>query len=321
MKSVAVLLILAFTAACSAAEPAYQPLPADPALIVASGVADASGNGGALYVEYWVWNGGNGYYYYTYRIHNPLPGFAPYVQYLTIMNPTREAYVVTGCSSGWNPVTNQPGSTPWIGSSYLTQQALVQWVSTDPYSNVYPGFSSWGPENGQLFQFASKLPPASAGFTVQQGDPTVIAYGLVMAPGAGTSAPRSKGYWSQQCGTKGARKEAASVPGYLNVIGPVSAVFDVMSIDQAYSILTVPDNSDMRQKAKAQLLALWLNVVSGKLNYTMQTDLHDLTGPGTVTTVKVSEAIVSVEAAINNPNATLAELEYAKDLAECLDNL
>ena len=315
-KSFVIVLAVALLAtACFAADPNYQASPPS-GTYLASGIADASGSGGTASLEYWVWNGGDGYYYYTYRVLNT--AFNPYICYLTIANPTREPYTITGCSGGWNPQTGAKG-TPWIGSSSITQIAVIQWASNSPYTNIYPGKNSWDTADGQLFQFASKLPPASAGFTVMQGDSSINASGLVATPGSSTMAPRSVGYWKQQSGTKGERKEAGSVPNYLNVIGPVSNVFDAMSVANCNTILAVPDNSDMRQKAKAQLLALWLNVVSGKLNYDSQITFQDSTGQSIAISPK--QAIANVETAILNAAATAEQLEYAKDLAEILDNL
>ncbi|MDD5458467.1 MAG: hypothetical protein PHF37_03645 [Phycisphaerae bacterium] len=314
---VMVLVIAAIALPCFAADPTYQAAPPS-GVYLASGIADATGSGGTAYLEYWVWDGGDSYYYYTYRVYNVQ--FRPFIMYLTIANPTRESYTITGFSGGWNPQTGVKG-TRWIGSSAINQIAVIQWVSNSPYSNLYPGVSSWGPDDGQLFQFASKLPPSSAGFTVMEGDLTIIAAGLVPAPGSsgGAVTPRSVGYWKQQSGTKGSRKEGDSIPSYLNIIGPMSNVFDNMAVSACNEILAVPDNSDMRQKAKAQLLALWLNVVSGKLNYDVSLNIKD---PGNAAIIiSPKQAIANIESTILNTSATLEELEYAKDLAEILDNL
>lgn len=309
------LAVLLFAGAAFAADPAYQDVPPS-GIYLASGIADAYGSGGTAHLEYWVWDGGDGYYYYTYRVYND--AFSPHIQYLTISNPTREPYVVTGLSGGWNPADNTKGPA-WIGSSAITQITVIQWVSNSPYSNIYPGYSSWGPADGQLFQFASKLPPSSAGFTVMQGDASKNASGLVVAPGSTTMAPRSVGYWKHQSGTKGQRKEAGSIPNYLAVIGSNSTVFDNMTVANCNAILSVPDNSDTRQKAQAQLLALWLNVVSSKINYYAALTLQDPLGQTISTSAK--QVITDVENTILNTDATLDELEYAKDLAEILNNL
>jgi len=315
VMSFLVLSVLLFAGTSFAADPTYQAT-SPSGIHLASGIADASGTGGAAYLEYWVWDGGDGYYYYTYRLYNTT--FSPYISYLTIANPTREPYVVTGCSGGWNPLDNTKG-TPWIGSSSITQISVIQWASSSSYSNIYPGYNSWGSADGQLFQVASTLPPSSAGFVVAQGDASISASGLVAAPGSSTMAPRSVGYWKHQSGTKGQRKEAGSIPSYLAVIGSNSNVFDNMTIASCNAILSVPDNSDMRQKAKAQLLALWLNVVSSKLCYDAALTLQDPLGQIINTSAK--QIITNVENTILNTGATLDELEYAKDLVEIVNNL
>lgn len=289
----------------------YQPVPTQ---VIANGIADASGPGGTAYVEYWVWDGGGGYYYYTYRIHNAT--FQPYIKHFTVGNPTGAAYVVTG-SSGGGPA----GGTAWSYASHASLPTLVDWVASDPNTVVYPGQSSW---ESPLFQFASKMPPSSAPVTVRQGDLTIYASGLIPAPGSGTTNPESSGYWKHQYSGKGNRKEASSLPRYMNTIEIYSDVFrsdlagDTVS-DLAFgaATLAVPDNSDMRQKAKKELFALWLNVVSQKLSYysTIQYD----PGAATTTATTVAAAIDEIEATILNTNATLAQLENAKDMAEILN--
>ena len=317
------LLVLVVAGTSFAASPTYQVIPTDPALIVASGVADASGPAGIAFVEYWVWNGGNGYYYYTYRIYNE--DFSPYIKHLTISNPTGTEYFITGKSSGWDPTTNTPGLTPWNGSVHTTLPTLVDWVSSDPYSNIYPGYSSWGSVEGELFQFASTLPPASAGFTVRQGNLMTYAIGLIPSPGSMTAmGPRSAGYWKHQCGTKGKKKEAEQtiVNAFNYIAGGLSTVFvdfsALNSLAEGYEILKPQDSSDMQAKAERQLLALWLNVLTGKLQGDAEITFD---GPdGTEITETPFNIIATVEAILTG-TSTPEQIEYAKDMAEILDNL
>lgn len=311
------LLVMTTCGLCFAEEPAYQTIPADAGQIIASGIADAVGTGGTAFVEYWAWDGGNGYYYYTYRINNT--AFNPYIKYLTIANPSGEPYIITGISSGWNPITNTPGVTPWSTSVHMTMPTLVEWASTDPYSHVYPGYSSWGQENGQLFQFVSTLPPSSAGFTVRQGDLMIYAAGLIASPGSTSMRPRSAGYWKHQFGNKGKRLEAPSLPDYLNVINANSSVFNGLTLSSALDILMPEDNSIMIDKAKKQLMALWLNIVSGKLNYSASIQVDGPTGEPIE--VVISQSLNDIESTILNSASTLQELEYAKDMAEILNLL
>jgi len=313
---ITLVLLLAVLAGTSfAADPDYQSV--DPNNLITSGHVNADGSGGTLEVDYWVWDGGNGYYYYTYRLYNT--AFVPFVQYFTVTNPSREMYWITGNSGGWNPQNGTQGSA-WVPSSPINQINVVQWSSNDPFnSNIYPGYSSWGHEEGQLFQFASKLPPAIVGFTVMQGDASINASGLIAAPGSPTTNPRSPGYWKHQCNvsSKGKRKEKDSIPFYLPVIGAMSNVFDSMSMDDAYTILAVDNSSDMEQKAKKQLLALWLNVTSHKLLLDTEMTIEDPLGQTVINTI--SGFINEIETVINNGLAE--QLEYVKDLAEILNHL
>jgi hypothetical protein len=309
---VIVLAIVALTSLCFAADPTYQAAPPS-GTFLASGIADLSGPGGKAYVEYWAWDGANGYYYYTYQIHNSdvdTP-FIPFIKHLTIANPTGEPYIITSSSAG-----GPAGGVPWLKSTHLTMPTLVDWVAGGPATVLYPGQSSWAEPK---FQFASKLPPASAGVTLREGSLSTYANGLIPAPGMASMCPRTIGYWKHQFGTKGARKEAPSLPGYLAVLNPNSRVFDGVTVASGLVILEIPDSSDMRDKAKVQLFAVWLNVVSGKLNYAATVTIKDANEQDI--SVVVSQVIIDAENAILNAAATLAELENAKNQLESLNTL
>lgn len=314
MRSLHILTLCILLIVCAvsmlSAEPLYQPIPAN---VIASGVADASGTGGTACVEYWVWDGGNGYYYYTYKIYNT--AFQPYIKHLTIGNPTGEPYVITG-SSGGGPL----GGTPWSYATHASLPTVIDWIANSPYTVIYPGQNSW---DTQLFQFASKLAPSSAPLAVRQGDLMIYAKGLIPAPG-GVTQPRSSGYWTHQYTGKGNVKEAPSLPAYMDSIAAYSQVFKTAlagtaASDYAFGISTlqVADNSNMLLKAKKELFALWLNVVSQKLNYYGPITID--TGTVSTTATTVGEVIDQAEATILNSSATLEELENVKDLAEMLN--
>jgi len=320
--TIIVLLTLLLTGAVFAEDPPPQASP--PGSSIASGVADLSGTGGKAYVEYEVWDGGNGWYYYTYQICNTDPNepFTQYVKHLWITNPTGEYYFVTSSSGGYqfDEATGQPTDIPgddWSYSSHISSQSMIKWEALGN-SNLYPGKCSW---DEPKFQFASQLPPAITGVAVRQGDYLIAAYGLIAAPGLASINPRSPGYWKHQAGTKGKAKERDLMEEYLNTItSAYSTVFDRPTIDDARNILDVSHTSDMRELGKRQLLALWLNVVSGKLQgldaaLTFEDPLNQ------TITKTVGEIITEVESAINNPAATQTELEYAKDLAEIVNLL
>ncbi len=331
-----ILLILFLVSPCLAAvgDPNYQSVPPVGSSFTTSGEVDLSGTGGSALVWYWVWDGGNGWYYYTYQIHNtdPCDPFLQYIKHLWITNPTGEEYIITGDSGGYqfDELTGTPTDIPgpaWDSQAWSSEQAsssntMVKWESSGN-SNLYPGKISW---EDPRFQFVSKMPPAITGVSVRQGSYTVSAHGLITAPGLAAFNPRSPGYWKHQCGTKGKAKERDLAPGYLvSITSENSDVFNSPTTAEARDILTVTKASDypsaedhMRALAKRQLLALWLNLVSGKL---MSLD-HAFTFEdplGVQITKTVEEIITQVESTINNGTATLAELEYVKDLAEIVN--
>ncbi|NQW18324.1 MAG: hypothetical protein HQ478_12645, partial [Chloroflexi bacterium] len=75
------------------------------------------------------------------------------------------------------------------------------------------------------------------------------------------------------------------------------------------------DVSESREKALSQILAAWLNFAKGSVDWT---EMIDTTGDGTPDT-EFGVLIAEVETIMNNPGATKADLERAKDLAEAVN--
>ena len=334
MGPVLVLFVLAST--CLGGDPNYQPVPGpnDPGMI-ATGIADAVGPGGTAFVEYWVWYDGSEYYYYSYRIHNlEEPNFAAGVKHLWIGNPSREEYIVTG-SSGGGPV----GGFAWTPSTWnpLGEVDLVKWTATDSSTIVHPNQSSWAEP---LFQFASKLAPSIANFKVMEGTPQTYADGLILAPEVPAGArPRSPGYWKHQFIGLGGKNllsdndlEDALV--WILILAPeLDDVNETVFADRlsmtdddynrevvAPAILALGANSSiMSLETERQLLALWLNVTSGKLSGPVPLTFQDPNG--NLVTKSPYEVINEIEAILQDTNSTTEQLEYAKNLAEILNHI
>jgi hypothetical protein len=81
--------------------------------------------------------------------------------------------------------------------------------------------------------------------------------------------------------------------------------------------LEVADNSDMCSKAKRELFALWLNIVSQKIDYYQPITVDSTVFNTTATTV--GDVVKQTETTILNANATSQELENVKDLCEMLN--
>jgi len=81
--------------------------------------------------------------------------------------------------------------------------------------------------------------------------------------------------------------------------------------------LEVANNADMLAKAKKQLFALWLNIVSQKVDFYGEITFD----PAAVTTTAstIDEAVEQIESTILNLAATLEELENVKNMAEILN--
>ena len=146
------------------------------------------------------------------------------------------------------------------------------------------------------------------------------------APTLVPTKPRTPGYWKHQFGGKGKKKESPEqLTGYLTDIKSRSGVFAGLAgdvdadRDAVLLILTPVDSSVMRDKAKRQLLAMWLNIASGKIDWYLPVDFDPAVFNTTATSV--GEAIEQTEAAILSSSATDAELENVKDMIDMLNNM
>jgi outer membrane protein assembly factor BamB len=128
--------------------------------------------------------------------------------------------------------------------------------------------------------------------------------------------PRTIGYWKHQCKIDEPKKEHPGITDeFVSAIAADSQVFSlIQSKDDVCDILWSKPKSDMTGKALKQLMALWLNVVSGYVDTSAEIDLPDLTSAKTV-----GEAISEIEDILLNSDDK-SELERAKDIADTLNN-
>ncbi|OQY02950.1 MAG: hypothetical protein B6I25_08645 [Planctomycetales bacterium 4572_13] len=146
------------------------------------------------------------------------------------------------------------------------------------------------------------------------------------APTLVPTKPRTPGYWKHQFGGKGKHKESdPQLTGYLTDIKNRSQVFATLAgdveadRDTVLTTLKPDDSSIMLDKAKKHLLAMWLNIASGKIDYLLPMTFDPADFDTTATTV--GEAIEQTESVILNAAATDAELENVKDMMDMLNNL
>lgn len=128
--------------------------------------------------------------------------------------------------------------------------------------------------------------------------------------------PRTIGYWKHQCNIEDPKKEHPGITDdFVSAIAADSLVFSyIQSKDDVCEILWSKTKSDMMGKALKQLMALWLNVVSGYVDESAEIDLPDLTSAKTV-----GEAISEIEDILLN-SYDKDDLERAKNIADTLNN-
>ena len=128
--------------------------------------------------------------------------------------------------------------------------------------------------------------------------------------------PRTIGYWKHQCKISEPGKAHVGISqAFIDAIRSQSRVFSsLMTKEEACSILLGDYKSDMAGRAKQQLLALWLNVVSGFVDLTAPINLPKLTSATTV-----GGAILDAENLILT-RTDKPSLERAKNICDSLNN-
>ena len=109
-------------------------------------------------------------------------------------------------------------------------------------------------------------------------------------------APRTIGYWKQACKGHFNHETEESLMNYLELIKEETDVFDdVKTFEDVCNTLDLKGSSTMLQRAKQQLLALWMNVVSEKIHLSTIIDISPLSNYQTVQAAinKIEEFVYS----------------------------
>ncbi|MFQ5762058.1 MAG: FG-GAP-like repeat-containing protein [Candidatus Bathyarchaeia archaeon] len=142
-----------------------------------------------------------------------------------------------------------------------------------------------------------------------------LVYVLEQAPEP-NFAPRTIGYWKHQCKVEEPKENHPGITDeFVSAIAENSSVFaGVQSHEEVCDILLSNPKSNMTGKALRQLMALWLNIVSGIVDTRAGIDLGNLSSARTV-----GEAIAEIEDILLH-SSEKSEVERAKDIADALNN-
>ncbi len=126
---------------------------------------------------------------------------------------------------------------------------------------------------------------------------------------------RTIGYWKRQCkGNLNSPEHVGIQQAFIDYISNRSQVLSHISTEsEVCDILQKLDHRNMTQKAIQQLMALWLNVASGKLNLSSTEFVIELNK-----TMSLLEVIAWIEDTILNND--YGNMEAAKDLADSINN-
>jgi PKD repeat protein len=128
---------------------------------------------------------------------------------------------------------------------------------------------------------------------------------------------RTQGFWRHQFKAKNPHFDADTLQAFLDYVNLASSVFSE-TVD-AYDATTAGEvfesGGGKREKANSQTLAAWLNIASGAVSVDDLVEFDD----GTNDTVL--NVLAAVEAILNDPGASDAELVTAADLAKAITYL
>jgi hypothetical protein len=149
----------------------------------------------------------------------------------------------------------------------------------------------------------------------------------------GPHDPRSKGFWSNAVKTR--HYTGADMQKFINYTNVASDVwgndasrnrYGPLSLANIFTILGVPDNAAMEPKMKGQLMADWLNMVSGRLAIKKAVNvtkiggwplvMDDIGGNPVTFAYKVT---LEIEEKAQPAPPTFAQAAVSKNLAEALD--
>ncbi|MFQ5909503.1 MAG: PKD domain-containing protein [Thermoplasmata archaeon] len=127
--------------------------------------------------------------------------------------------------------------------------------------------------------------------------------------------PRTIGYWKHQCGENLRSPDHVGIQqSFIDHISNSSQVFAGISTkSEVCDQLDDKNHRNMTQKAMQQLMALWLNVASGKLDLNSKAFVNELNK-----SMSLSEVIDWIEQTILNN--TSEDMETAKDMADETNN-
>ena len=129
------------------------------------------------------------------------------------------------------------------------------------------------------------------------------------------SAPRDTLFWMQQCREKkSAVYSEVELDSLFSAINDKSSAFPECALASCASLEPDSSQSSWKSKASRELLAVWLNLASGRLTKGRPVDLHGLSSA-----TFVGAAVAEVEATVCNTGATRQDLSHAKDIAVALN--
>lgn len=130
------------------------------------------------------------------------------------------------------------------------------------------------------------------------------------------NAPRTVGYWGHQCVVTDLYGDHTGIlQEWIDSISTESQVFSgLATIQEVCGLVQNGNAEDMTEMARRQLMALWLNIASGKLHLSTELYMPTLTSSPTL-----EEAIQEIEEAILT-SMDREELERVKDIADTVNN-
>ena len=130
------------------------------------------------------------------------------------------------------------------------------------------------------------------------------------------SPPRGSGFWEHQCSGLGfVQLSPTEMHELFDEVAAASPAFPECAASACETLLTRRPRNEMRTKARRSLLALWLNLMTGRV-----TDGRPIDLPALTQAANVAEALAEIQATICDSRASRGALGVAKEIAEAINN-
>lgn len=133
------------------------------------------------------------------------------------------------------------------------------------------------------------------------------------------ACPLTQGFWKRQCAGPHPSGEDANLPAYVDLVNDSATFADVMDVAMLCDRLHPQPENDKCEQAEAQLMAMALNLASGRVGPEAVVELGEIGGDGAPDVATAQELLEAVDALLADPARTREDCVLAQALADAFN--